>query len=902
MIFESSLPKRQYFVPEIIQTSSMDCGPASLKALLEGFGIDVNYSRLREACQTDVDGTSIDTIENIACDLGLEAIQVIVPADHLFLAQTNVLPSIVVIRQPNGLTHFIVVWRTLGSFIQIMDPSTGRSWWTQKHLLKRLYIHSLPVSAEFAFDWITSEDFISPLQFRLSELGLNEQDIDHFIENAIDHTSWQTIAALDAAARLSESLLKTGSIQPGKEAGRILEHFFTKASGANQNQFYETIPSTYWSIHLIDNHPHINGAVLITVDGITISETNDETSETIQSEKISSGLSRLQDPEPDEKSEMYRLIMTNGPIAVITVIATLTLTSLGVFFEAFILKGLIDFNYLSDLINRHMQLAGSIYFFFMIRFLLELSAIAVLLYMGRWFEIHIRIAILKKIPRLGDRYFHSRLTSDMAQRAHEIRQLRELPNLSAHYYKILFEILLTAAGIIWIYPSSAAITIPTIAIILGISFLTQPILKEQDLSFRTHIGAMNRFYLDALLGLIPIRTHCAGKAVQNEHEVLQVRWWDAGHTFFRTYLIIATVELVVITGFAILIIFNYVKYSGEASGVLLLVYWIMKLPVLTENLSNILQQYPMQRNRMLRLLEMLNSREETDLWYDDDQSRKTRSSDISSVSLSEQSTDDGVEISMEKVTVCAGGLTILKDIDLNIARGEHIAIVGPSGAGKSSLAGLLLGLHRPFSGAVMADKKFLHGDHLKRIRKETAWIDPSVHIWNRSMKDNLCYGNTTHDPTESVMENANLNEILRNLPQGSQTPLGESGGLLSGGEGQRVRLGRALLRSNIRLAILDEPFRGLDREQRQALLKYSRMNWQQATLIYISHDIAEALTFDTVIVMDNGKIIEKNNPNSLMSISTSKFRTMLDASQNLYDTLWNSDHWKRWQLKKGELV
>jgi ABC-type bacteriocin/lantibiotic exporter with double-glycine peptidase domain len=65
-------PARRYFAPEVVQTSAMDCGPATLKCLLEGFGIPVSYGRLREACQTDVDGTSIDTIEDIAGQLGLE--------------------------------------------------------------------------------------------------------------------------------------------------------------------------------------------------------------------------------------------------------------------------------------------------------------------------------------------------------------------------------------------------------------------------------------------------------------------------------------------------------------------------------------------------------------------------------------------------------------------------------------------------------------------------------------------------------------------------------------------------------------------------------------------------------------------------------------------------------------
>ena len=64
---------QRFFLPEVIQTSEMDCGPASLKALLEGYGISASYGRLREACQTEVDGTSINTIEQVANQLGLDA-------------------------------------------------------------------------------------------------------------------------------------------------------------------------------------------------------------------------------------------------------------------------------------------------------------------------------------------------------------------------------------------------------------------------------------------------------------------------------------------------------------------------------------------------------------------------------------------------------------------------------------------------------------------------------------------------------------------------------------------------------------------------------------------------------------------------------------------------------------
>ncbi len=113
--------RRLWLAPEVVQTSAMDCGPAALKCLLEGFGVSVSYGRLREACQTDVDGTSIDTIETIAGSLGIEAEQVMLPEDHLLLAESQALPAIVIIRNPNGSTHFVVVWRRHGPIVQVMD-------------------------------------------------------------------------------------------------------------------------------------------------------------------------------------------------------------------------------------------------------------------------------------------------------------------------------------------------------------------------------------------------------------------------------------------------------------------------------------------------------------------------------------------------------------------------------------------------------------------------------------------------------------------------------------------------------------------------------------------------------------------------------------------------------------
>src|SRR5256885_10037079 len=102
--------RRRILISEVVQTSNMDCGPASLKCLLEGFGVHASYGRLREACHTSVDGTSIDTIEEIARELNIDAEQVLIPIDHVLVSEPAVLPAIVVVRTPDGGAHLILAW------------------------------------------------------------------------------------------------------------------------------------------------------------------------------------------------------------------------------------------------------------------------------------------------------------------------------------------------------------------------------------------------------------------------------------------------------------------------------------------------------------------------------------------------------------------------------------------------------------------------------------------------------------------------------------------------------------------------------------------------------------------------------------------------------------------------
>src|SRR5690606_4387308 len=106
--------------------------------------------------------------------------------------------------------------------------------------------------------------------------------------------------------------------------------------------------------------------------------------------------------------------------------------------------------------------------------------------------------------------------------------------------------------------------------------------------------------------------------------------------------------------------------------------------------------------------------------------------------------------------------------------------------------------------------------------------------------------------------------IVRNLPNGLEYNIGDAGGKLSGGEAQRVRIGRGMLSSNAGLVLLDEMSRGLERSVRIQILENARRFWKNSTMIYVTHDIETVLSFERVLVIDEGRIIEDGNPIDLM--------------------------------------
>ncbi len=256
--------------------------------------------------------------------------------------------------------------------------------------------------------------------------------------------------------------------------------------------------------------------------------------------------------------------------------------------------------------------------------------------------------------------------------------------------------------------------------------------------------------------------------------------FESGRDYYSISSLIQSFGALLYTGFSILILLNYISRGGEAGEILLLFYWTLNLPALGQSFANLIHQYPLQRNRVLRLLEPLAAPEEEESW-NFEEVQKERSRDFSALSEI-----FAASVEIQDVCLQSGGHVILDDINLKISPGEHIAIVGVSGAGKSSLVGLMLGWHKPSQGRIFVDGNELDGKKLHTLRRETAWVDPAVQLWNASLYDNIRYGieNIEGMPLGEIIQSADLYEVMERLPNGLKTILGESGGLVSGGEGQ----------------------------------------------------------------------------------------------------------------------
>ncbi len=208
---------------------------------------------------------------------------------------------------------------------------------------------------------------------------------------------------------------------------------------------------------------------------------------------------------------------------------------------------------------------------------------------------------------------------------------------------------------------------------------------------------------------------------------------------------------------------------------------------------------------------------------------------------------------------------VLCDLHLSASAGETVAIVGRTGAGKSTLLALIPRLFEPPRGQIFVDGIDILDWPLKEMRGALAMVPQETFLFSASLRDNIAFGkpDASDDDIRHAAGLADLNADLSDFPQGLDTLVGERGITLSGGQKQRVALARALL-CEPRILLLDDCLSAVDSQTEARILSNLRSVFKGRTVFFVTHRVSAAQTADQIIVLDDGKIIERGHHRDLL--------------------------------------
>lgn len=207
----------------------------------------------------------------------------------------------------------------------------------------------------------------------------------------------------------------------------------------------------------------------------------------------------------------------------------------------------------------------------------------------------------------------------------------------------------------------------------------------------------------------------------------------------------------------------------------------------------------------------------------------------------------------------------LKNLSFKANAGETVALVGRSGSGKSTTISLLLRFYQAQAGQVLIDDIDIKDYKLADLREQFAYVSQSVVLFNDSIANNIAYGRPDASREEIIeaAKNAHVLEFAESMSEGLDTNIGDNGALLSGGQRQRVAIARALL-CDAPFLILDEATSALDTESERHIQDALIALQKNRTSIVIAHRLSTIEKADTILVMDQGEVIEQGNHQSLL--------------------------------------
>ncbi len=235
--------------------------------------------------------------------------------------------------------------------------------------------------------------------------------------------------------------------------------------------------------------------------------------------------------------------------------------------------------------------------------------------------------------------------------------------------------------------------------------------------------------------------------------------------------------------------------------------------------------------------------------------------------LVEETTPVSGSIEFENVNLIYDDTEIhaLKDLSFKINAGQTLAILGKTGSGKSTILELIGRLYDSTDGVIKIDGTPIRDLNLDDLRKAIGYVPQDAFLFSDTIGNNIAFGkkDASEEEIEAAAKNAVVHKNIKNFTLGYETVLGERGITLSGGQKQRVSIARAIIK-NPNILLFDDCLSAVDTETEEQILNNLKKVTKDTTTIIVSHRVSSAKNADKIIVLDDGKIIESGNHDSLL--------------------------------------
>lgn len=416
--------------------------------------------------------------------------------------------------------------------------------------------------------------------------------------------------------------------------------------------------------------------------------------------------------------------------------------------------------------------------------------------------------------------------------------------------------LLALFALVLIFVTSWKLSLLALAVLPFNSYLVRKIgkrLRRKTTRFQECMADMTSVLHESITGIRVVKAF--------RMEAFETRRFEnSSYGYFRNYLkmrmtaelatplteILASIGMVVVLGYGGRLVLDQQLHPANLIMFIAAMLWVISPVKALANLNSVLQE---GLSAAHRVFDILDRPAESEAFASGGGSSLEGSKAITAVPFE-------ASIRFERVDFeYAPGIPVLRDIDLEVRRGETVAFVGPSGAGKSTLVDLVPRFYQASSGRILIDERDIREFPLSSLRALMGIVTQETILFNDSVRNNIAYGlgDCPQEKLEEAAKAANAHEFILELPEGYDTVIGDRGQQLSGGQRQRLAIARGLLKDP-EILILDEATSSLDLESERLVQEAIERLMSGRTNFVIAHRLSTIRHADKIVVMDGGRI------------------------------------------------